>query len=117
MDGVTVGHPRCNVNHCIKSLASPRHRFCPDHQTQEGLCAIRSCKNPISDDCLTCSIPEHREYEQHRRQQGKAFFRLKARLDAISAATAMRNLGSDDAVLEMLEDEAVSAEVVGCTVG
>ncbi|KZT07866.1 uncharacterized protein LAESUDRAFT_736147 [Laetiporus sulphureus 93-53] len=50
MDGVTVGHPRCNVANCIESLASLRDRFCPIHANLHMRCQlmVRCCGIIIS---------------------------------------------------------------------
>ncbi|RDX47787.1 hypothetical protein OH76DRAFT_1353662 [Lentinus brumalis] len=79
MDGVTIGHPRCNVDRCVARLASPRDRFCEEHSDQERQCAIRGCNNATTDGMRTCSIAAHRSFENERRERGKALFRLRRR--------------------------------------
>lgn len=111
MDGITIGHTRCNVHHCTTQLASPRDRFCPLHRDQEGRCAVRSCERPSSGGYRTCDISGHRTYELRRLETGKAFLRLKLRAEGLTAASIMRSLGSDEAVMELLDDEEISREV------
>ncbi|KAI0708330.1 hypothetical protein C8Q76DRAFT_627155 [Earliella scabrosa] len=84
MDGVTVGHPRCNVDQCTNRLRSPRDRFCPAHDSRRTLCAIHQCELPVTDGRRTCSTTVHREFEEQRRQEGQAIFRLKRRRAATS---------------------------------
>lgn len=72
---------------------------------------MKPCDNPPSPGFRTCDIPGHRAYEQKRLVRGKALFRLKERLLGIATASAMRSIGSDDAVLELLDDEEISAEL------
>lgn len=91
MDGVTLGHPRCNVEYCTTPLGSTRHRFCPDHMDREHLCAVRGCTRPPCDNMRTCNTPEHREIEISRRQRGQAYFRLKARLEHRRTAQSSRD--------------------------
>ncbi|KAH9853344.1 hypothetical protein C2E23DRAFT_728888 [Lenzites betulinus] len=81
MDGVNVGHTRCNVEQCIRSLASPRDRFCPSHQNRTQICAIRGCEQACSDGFRTCLLVAHRALETSQQEiSNKAIFRLRARL-------------------------------------
>ncbi|TFK82519.1 hypothetical protein K466DRAFT_500174 [Polyporus arcularius HHB13444] len=79
MDGVTIGHPRCNVDRCVARLRSPRDRFCEAHNELGHKCAIRECTLPSTDGLRTCSTPAHRAFEKERRERGQALFRLKRR--------------------------------------
>ncbi|RDX40837.1 hypothetical protein OH76DRAFT_1504468 [Lentinus brumalis] len=81
MDGVTVGHPRCNENLCTNRLRSPRDRFCPEHAAEEEICAVHGCALRAEDSKRTCRTPAHRQHEEDKREKGKAFFRLKKRAD------------------------------------
>ena len=112
MDGVTVGHPRCNVEHCTEPLATMQQRFCPSHSKYENLCAIKGCQQPPEKGFRTCPEKTHRDYEQELRQRGQALFRLKARLQARSTAAALRTQPSEDAGADSLDhpDAAVEFE-------
>ncbi|TFK85189.1 hypothetical protein K466DRAFT_495238 [Polyporus arcularius HHB13444] len=77
MDGVTVGHPRCNESLCTNRLRSPRDRFCAEHDKLNKVCSVTGCALNAEDNMRTCRTPEHREYEKTKREEGKAFFRLK----------------------------------------
>lgn len=105
MDGVTVGHPRCNVEHCTNELRSSRDRFCALHWGQRDLCAIRECGLQSSLGFWTCAHTKHRSVELRRREQGKAIFRLKARLAKASGTTEPREpLSEVEYVDETMED-------------
>lgn len=126
MDGVTVGHPRCNDTLCTNSLRSPRDRFCPQHQRLNSICAVTGCNLSSEDNMRTCRTPEHRQYEEDKREEGKAFFRLKKRIDTRLAASALRGLSDDTAretgeevldVEDVLDDEVVPSRVAAATNG
>lgn len=81
MDGVNVGHTRCNVSQCTTALASSRHRFCPVHQHLNAVCAVQACEEPIESGFRTCPFPSHRTHEIASQDVArKAIFRLRARL-------------------------------------
>ncbi len=74
----------------------------------------------------TCRTPEHRQYEEDKREEGKAFFRLKKRIDTRLAASALRGLSDDTAretgeevldVEDVLDDEVVPSRVAAATNG
>ncbi|KAI0689281.1 hypothetical protein C8T65DRAFT_588799, partial [Cerioporus squamosus] len=87
MDGVTVGHPRCNVRHCLGRLKSPHDRFCETHAHMANECAITGCTRPCSDGMRTCSTERHRAFEMRQRERGQAIFRLRRRIEGRDAAT------------------------------
>ncbi|KAI0703114.1 hypothetical protein C8Q76DRAFT_632028 [Earliella scabrosa] len=95
MDGVTIGHPRCNVDHCREPLGSPRDRFCPRHWDQERLCAIRGCNQPATDNLHTCNQYNHRAYEKKKRERGQAIFRLRKRMAGHSTKRTAALAGGD----------------------
>ena len=88
MDGISIGHPRCNADHCTKRLASPRDRFCPEHDHLTNVCAIHGCTLPVADGMRTCRTKAHRDYEVEKRERGQAIFRLKRRLDGHNSNAA-----------------------------
>ncbi|KAI0724250.1 hypothetical protein C8T65DRAFT_563690, partial [Cerioporus squamosus] len=99
MDGVTVGHPRCNEPHCKERLQSPRDHFCQTHVDKATKCAMEGCNKDVSGGFRTCSTMEHRAYETERRQKGQAIFRLRRRLEnRAAAALARSNSTADDLV-------------------
>ncbi len=112
MDGVTVGHPRCNVPHCTERLASTRDRFCPSHQHLRSKCAVAGCTQDVTEGFRTCPDSAHRAYELERREQGQAIFRLKRRAEkraavAISRASAPEEISGED----VLDDVDVMEEL------
>ncbi|KAI0707148.1 hypothetical protein C8Q76DRAFT_817301 [Earliella scabrosa] len=98
MDGVTIGHPRCNVDHCRNDLGSPRHRFCHAHRQLEGMCAIKQCPHAVSDNMRTCNTPAHRAHELEKRERGRAIHRLKKRLAGHSTAEESQAATADECV-------------------
>ncbi|KAI0712453.1 hypothetical protein C8Q76DRAFT_797300 [Earliella scabrosa] len=48
MDGISIGHARCNVDHCVERLRSPRDRFCPLHDPMHNICAMTGCDLPVT---------------------------------------------------------------------
>lgn len=87
MDGVTVGHPRCNISQCTNRLLSPRDRFCQVHLDLQHVCAADGCSAPSSKGFRTCDHQDHRQLELERREAAKAIFRLKARLERAAGPT------------------------------
>ncbi|KAI0730482.1 hypothetical protein C8Q76DRAFT_669048 [Earliella scabrosa] len=83
-----VGHARCNVDHCVERLRSPRDRFCPLHDTMNHVCAMTGCELPVTDGMRTCRTPAHRAFETEKRERGKAIFRLKRRLQGHNSSHA-----------------------------
>ncbi len=111
MDGVTIGHPRCNVDRCVARLASPRGRFCEEHSDQERQCAIRGCNNATTDGMRTCSIAAHRSFENERRERGKALFRLRRRHERTMEAGQRNAEAVVDSEVTALDDPEVVAVV------
>ncbi len=108
MDGVTVGHPRCNEHHCLGRLKSPRDRFCEEHAHLANQCAINGCTLPCSDGMRTCSTEQHRAFEKRQRERGQAIFRLRRRMEGKDGAVppfvdAQPVLPGDDYFLDEAE--------------
>ena len=95
MDGVTVGHPRCKVDLCTNRLRSPRDRFCVEHTSRNDVCAIHECDLPATPGRRTCSTPAHQQYEDQRREDGQAIFRLKNRLHNRAMTSIIHGLSGD----------------------
>lgn len=120
MDGVNIGHPRCNHDRCTNRLDSPRDRFCPTHGELNGICAIDACENAVGAGFRTCGTPNHRNFETRMREKGRAIFHLKRRLATRAAAALSRGQTAvpdgdpldDPDVLDVLED---AAEGIGPT--
>ena len=110
MDGVTLGHPRCNVRRCTHTLRSPRDRFCPEHQALANQCAIDGCIEPVVRGFRTCTLPAHRQYET--RQRGLAIHRLKKRAEqaGLRAATAAQ-ARTAPVDLDILDDPEAAQEL------
>ncbi|KAI0684068.1 hypothetical protein C8T65DRAFT_594255, partial [Cerioporus squamosus] len=96
MDGVTVGHPRCNEHRCLGRLASPRDRFCEEHAHLANQCAINGCSRPCSDGMRTCDTERHRAFENRQRERGQAIFRLRRRMEGKDAADATRKQSTSE---------------------
>ncbi|KAJ7349748.1 hypothetical protein DFH08DRAFT_1079096 [Mycena albidolilacea] len=79
-DGVTMGHPCCNISDCQERLRSTKDRFCPLHQGLAQQCCITTCTAAIVPGFRTCDDLEHRNLELFQYQKGKAMFQLKNRL-------------------------------------
>ncbi|KJA13704.1 hypothetical protein HYPSUDRAFT_72911 [Hypholoma sublateritium FD-334 SS-4] len=98
-DGVTIGHPCCNVAHCPQPLLHKRKRFCPGHEYLEGLCAVEGCLDPIIEDSMTCNNLKHREmYKTYQKRNG-ANFQLKKRLER----TEVSNPPDEDTLNQLQE--------------
>ena len=112
MDGITLGHPRCNVSHCLDRLHSPRDRFCPQHQPLTSQCAIHGCSHPARPNFRTCNVTSHRDYEAQKRAHGTALRRLKKRAEAQTLGTTNRSFNSDTGALdEALYDPDLAADL------
>ncbi|KAJ7708797.1 hypothetical protein B0H17DRAFT_916967, partial [Mycena rosella] len=79
-DGVTVGHPCCNVHNCKIRLATTQDRFCPTHVGKSLECCIDGCTSPAGSGHLTCSLPAHRTWENDRNVKNVAMLQLGRRL-------------------------------------
>ncbi|KAJ7764190.1 hypothetical protein DFH07DRAFT_738454 [Mycena maculata] len=79
-DGLNMGHYRCQATHCTRELSNNRHKFCPEHQSQAGICAIVGCEAPVIPEKLTCVDPQHAEMEHLHFECGRAAFTLCDRL-------------------------------------
>ena len=120
MDGVCIGHPRCQVYHCTERLRSPRDRHCQTHRALDSVCAIGGCDRPCSDDKRTCNAPNHRSLEEERRRCGRALFELKRRLEARHVGSSIRALSAEDPPSSLiddpdLDDPALTSNVAGRT--
>jgi hypothetical protein len=80
IDGVWIGHPCCGIAHCRVPLKSNRDRFCPVHSSEDEICAVMDCTNPVSSGSKVCNLIEHQQAEKMHNMQGKSCFKLKARL-------------------------------------
>ncbi|TFK54807.1 hypothetical protein OE88DRAFT_1778248, partial [Heliocybe sulcata] len=85
-DGLTIGHPCCNVRHCDRPLLSNRDHYCSDHAYREQICAVEYCEQPVESDFKTCSDLNHRALEAHYKNRNKAMFQLKARMHRAQVA-------------------------------
>lgn len=79
-DGLTMGHPRCGIHGCREPLANNRDRYCQNHYSQHGVCAVVGCDDAVVEGKKACSNLEHQRMETLRFQKGKAAFTLKERL-------------------------------------
>ncbi|RPD52418.1 hypothetical protein L226DRAFT_468036 [Lentinus tigrinus ALCF2SS1-7] len=84
MDGVTIGHPRCNERHCRNTLRSPQDRFCQEHTSLHDQCAIEGCTEVSATGFRTCNSEVHRAYEIEKRERGTAIYRLRLRAEKAS---------------------------------
>jgi CxC6 like cysteine cluster associated with KDZ transposases len=105
MDGVTVGRPTCGVPRCVVPLASNRHRFCPDHTSQNQICAIVDCKEPTLQGKRTCKDPVHQRIEQVHMQRQEAQFQMKEQLKRARMAHPKSGEAQDIPIGEVMEKE------------
>lgn len=82
-DGVTIGHPCCGVPKCTAPLSNNRHRFCDGHAEKNLKCAVVACNEDTELGFRTCPDREHRALEDHLKQENKAMFMLKKRLQRL----------------------------------
>ena len=80
IDGVCVGHPCCGVPNCKIPLKTNRDRFCPVHDSQNRICAVVECRNPVIPGSKVCHLAEHQETEKMHNDQGQSRFQLRERL-------------------------------------
>ncbi|KAJ6542571.1 hypothetical protein B0H19DRAFT_1170950 [Mycena capillaripes] len=90
-DGVTLGHPCCNVHDCKVRLNSTQDRFCPRHSHKKLECCIINCTLPARFNHLTCSLTEHLAWETARDQT--VMSQMKRRLRR--AGVVQANSGAD----------------------
>ena len=112
MDGVTLGHPRCNEAHCTEALGSSRDRFCRRHNHLNNVCAMDGCSRSVSSGFRTCDHPGHRAHELKKREEGQAIFKLKRRLEG-RAAAALARTTSHEPAFDILDDADVAEELSG----
>ncbi|KAJ3500050.1 hypothetical protein NLJ89_g9962 [Agrocybe chaxingu] len=79
-DGITIGHPCCNVAHCMEPLPNKRSRFCVGHKYLNNKCSVEACSFPIAPDLLTCNNPEHISIFQDYEIRKSANFQQKGQL-------------------------------------
>ncbi|KAI0714670.1 hypothetical protein C8Q76DRAFT_727675 [Earliella scabrosa] len=111
MDGISVGHTRCNVDHCCNRLKLPRDRFCPAHHALESKCAIPECLNAVRPGARTCSTSSHRSVEDVGRARGQAIFRLKKRLQTTASEAGVASTSSPDGDIDVIDDPDVASEL------
>lgn len=68
-DGVTLGHPCCNVDDCKDPLARVTDEYCHKHLTEETHCCVKDCIMPREPGHRTCPTKEHREEENRRKMR------------------------------------------------
>ncbi|KAJ6460784.1 hypothetical protein DFH09DRAFT_959664, partial [Mycena vulgaris] len=71
-DGVTLGHPCCNVHDCKVRLKSTQDRFCHIHSNKKLECCIIGCMLAARTDHITCVLTEHSAWETARGQTAMA---------------------------------------------
>lgn len=79
-DGISMGRPCCGIFRCKVSLANNRHRFCPDHASQHGVCGVLECLNSVKPGTRACELIEHQESYRLFKARGESLFQLKSRL-------------------------------------
>ena len=80
-DGITIGHPCCNVVHCMEPLVNKRDRFCPGHEHMEKICSVEGCNRPVLEGYLTCDDSDHLAIFKTYQKRNGANFQLKSRLE------------------------------------
>ncbi|KDQ49879.1 hypothetical protein JAAARDRAFT_142789 [Jaapia argillacea MUCL 33604] len=95
-DGVTLGHPCCRVHDCKTPLESQRDTYCPHHDALKKKCAVDTCVNEIEAGFQTCPLPDHRTLEDNHREQNRAMFQLKRRLENLKISQTEDSLRTED---------------------
>lgn len=80
IDGVCIGHPCCGIAHCKVPLNSNRDRFCPVHSSEDKVCTVVDCTNPVTSRSKVCHLVKHQQTERMHNIQGQSCFQLKERL-------------------------------------
>lgn len=70
-DGVTLGHPCCNIADCKEPLAKVTDEFCHLHVDNGARCCVRGCMMPREQGFRTCVLREHRAEENSRIMRGR----------------------------------------------
>lgn len=96
-DGVTLGHPCCNVHNCPEPLPTNRVKHCRTHSHLEAQCAVIECTAPRAPRSLVCTLPEHHALEVARRILGSSQFQLKERLRRQGAVVASSSIPAGSA--------------------
>ena len=94
-DGVTVGRPCCSVHDCKESLASVKHHYCPRHTSLNDICVVEKCAAKANEGFQTCTKPTHRQVETYYRDQGKAMFQLKKRLERLQVSQTHDSIATE----------------------
>ncbi|KAF8583181.1 hypothetical protein K439DRAFT_1507019 [Ramaria rubella] len=63
-DGVTIGHPCCQVHDCKNALKHHHDRFCLQHGRMNNQCAVQGCERLAEHGYKTCIVPTHRAAEK-----------------------------------------------------
>jgi hypothetical protein len=95
-DGITIGHPCCAVQDCHEPLPHVKKRFCLFHTHLDSVCVVTTCLALADTDFRTCADPEHRKLETYYKQQGKAMFQLKHRLERVKVSQTHDSLSPGD---------------------
>ena len=95
-DGVTIGHPCCTVQDCPEPLPHVKKRFCALHACLDAVCVVTTCPALADTNFRTCADPEHRKLETYYKQQGKAMFQLKHRLERVKVSQTHDSLSRGD---------------------
>ncbi|KAF9538564.1 hypothetical protein CPC08DRAFT_824622 [Agrocybe pediades] len=105
-DGISLGRPCCKVHNCKAPLPTNRAHFCVEHEEHKAMCVIAGCSSKNETGFQTCAEPAHRSIETHRKERGKAFFQLSARLKNQFNSTQLANsLATKDDDVPDMEDE------------
>ncbi|KAJ7439728.1 hypothetical protein B0H11DRAFT_1687812, partial [Mycena galericulata] len=80
-DGVTVRHLCCSVHDCQEALPTQRHHFCFTHRDLIQQCCILGCESVAQPGFRTCTIENHRAFQQDADEKNTAMFQLRNRLN------------------------------------
>ncbi|KAL4263779.1 hypothetical protein AB1N83_006099 [Pleurotus pulmonarius] len=86
IDGVTLGFPCCASPGCLTDLANNHSRFCANHQSLDGDCAIIGCSQPVQPRSSVCHLAHHIAVEQTHRDRCQSRFQLQERLQRARVA-------------------------------
>ena len=114
IDGVTVEHPCCAVHNCKTPLASNCHRFCPDHELLNQICAVIGCNRPVAGGRRVCEDKDHVAVEKAYDERGQSCFQLQQRLCSarMASGTTSTTANPDDEAAEEEFDVDKSGEAI-----
>ncbi|KAJ7503848.1 hypothetical protein B0H11DRAFT_1613914, partial [Mycena galericulata] len=91
-DRVTVRHLCCSVHDCQEALPTQRHHFCFTHRDLIQQCCILGCESVAQPGFRTCTIENHRAFQQDADEKNTAMFQLIERTKVNCSERAAQQL-------------------------